>query len=300
MAVYRLKLFTPKSGHDLKAKQDCINKGKIAIGWPVDDAKDLKDYCDKAKKRHSADGKNLNRGLKVSLNRLIEMSNNIKNGTENYIWVQVDGLDYRLGKITNSEIFFDNEFGPMMECIWSNAKNKENKIDFDLVPGEILSSFVGRGYVLCHVHCSEEIEKYCKSLYENYKLEINADNIKNLLHYDDLEDLAGLYLQEKKKYYIIPSTNKQGSKLIEYELRDSCGNKACIQCKIGDSEVDVKKIREKYPHHLIYVCTLNEEIDDFGDNKAERIPIKEIFDWMRDHKNILPERIKKYIELTVV
>ena len=298
MAVYRLKLFTPESGHDAKYKITCIEANQIAIGWPVKDAKDLENYWEKAQKikDYCNDNNDIMMGLKVSLNRLINISDNIKNGIENYIWVQIDGLDYRLGKITNSEIIFDNKFGPMMKC---ELNDKRNKIDFDLVPGEIISRFVGRGYVLCQVHCSEEIEKYCKTLYENYKPEINANNIKNLLHYDDLEDLAGLYLQEKMNYYIIPSKNKQGSKLIEYELRDKFGNKACIQCKIGDSEVNVKKIREKYPHHKIYVCTLNEEIDNFSDSNAERIPIKEIFDWMKDHKNILPERIKKYIDLTV-
>lgn len=287
MAIYRLKLFTSESGHEKEDREYCINNNLMAIGWPIDGTSDIKEYRKQAKcHKDYSDNENLNGGLKVSLNAIEDINKG------DLVWTQIDGLDYRLGKVVG-DCEINDGIGPSRKCLWKEIK-------FDYIPGDIISRFVGRGYVLCQVHCSDEIEEYCQQLYEKDK-DFHIENIKGLLHYDDLEDLAGLYLQEKKKYYIIPSTNKQGAKLIEYELRDKRGNKACIQCKIGNSSVEVDKICEEFNGYKIFVCVLDEkQKGGYTDKKRniEEITFDELFKWAKKHKKILPQRIQNYIKLT--
>ena len=41
-------------------------------------------------------------------------------------------------------------------------------------------------------------------------------------------------------------------------MRDKYGNKACIQCKIGNSSVEVDKICNKFADYKIFICVLDE------------------------------------------
>ena len=293
MTIYRLKLFT--NFPDRRAL--CLKEGSIAIGWEVDNAVDAEDYLKKATERYGTDGK-LSKGHKDSFDYLKKISENVKKGIDCYIWVQLDGLDYRLGKVTNDVITFDNKLGPKMECDLSEKR----KIKFDEVPGKIIGCFVGRGIVLRIVGQVNVLEKYFEWLYlPKPRPKIHLENFTTLLHPDDLEDLAGLYLQEKEKYFIIPSTNKQGTKHIEYELRDINGNKACIQCKTGYSSVDTEKIYKEFEGYTIFVCVMDESQNGKYNNtekKVEEIPFHKLVKWAKDHKNLLPQRIQNYIELT--
>lgn len=287
MTIYRLKLFTSKSGHEKEDRNYCIDNNIMAIGWPINGVKDIDTYQKKAKEhKNYSDNMNLKRGLMVSLNALKD----IKKG--DFVWTQINGLDYRLGQIVG-DCEVNDDIGPSRKCVWK-------KIKFDYIPGDIISKFVGRGYVLCKVHCSKELEEYCYQLYENKEKDIHINSIKNLLHYNDLEDLAGLYLQEEKKYYIIPSTNKQGAKLIEYEMRDKFGNKACIQCKIGNSCVEVDNICKEFKDYKIFICVLDErQKGNYTDKERniEEITFDELLRWAQKHKNILPQRIQNYLSL---
>ena len=109
------------------------------------------------------------------------------------------------------------------------------------------------------------------------------------------------HMKEKEKYFIIPSTNKQGTKHIEYELRDINGNKACIQCKTGYSSVDTEKIYKEFEGYTIFVCVMDESQNGKYNNtekEVEEIPFHKLVKWAKDHKNLLPQRIQNYIELT--
>ena len=168
---------------------------------------------------------------------------------DSYIWVKKDARTYYLGKITDTvpSIPKDNwiqKIGLVRKCIW--VKN----IEFDEIPGCIINQFSGRNKTLWQIRkISDSIKKYCTWLYETKINDINQNIvslnlkgcIKELIHYDDLEDLVGIYLQVHgykdtgEKYIIHPSTNKLSTKTIEYELRSYNGKKAGVQCKTGDS-----------------------------------------------------------------
>lgn len=282
MAIYRIKLFALNEGEH-KEENDrkyCIDNNIFAIGWGNNYVSTFEEY------KNALKGEKISRGQKISLNNMLNVA------IGDYVWAQKDGRTFLLGKVT-SDIFLDNtrkRIGPTRKCKW-------RYIDFDDVPGKILSCFVGLGTTLQKVDVDSNFQKYCEWLYENKNEKICLDNYKSLLHSDDLEDLLGLYLQKKFEYYILPSTNKQGSKLIEFELRNNHGEKACIQCKIGASTVG-KEIFEEFKNYKIFISTFrDDDYDKFGTN-VKTIKIDELGKWAKENKNILPERIKNYIKIS--
>lgn len=286
MTVYRIKLFTDRENHD-SDKEYCLEHNLVAIGWGLNNVDNVNTYKNLIRNEYTS------KGFKSSFNKICGMN------IGDYVWTKVDGMDYRLGKII-SDMFLlpdykDGRMGLTRKCEW-------RKVEFNDVPGKILSCFLV-GYTLTGVKMDEDFEKYCKWLYDGKKPEdkIIISNYKNLLHSDDLEDLLGIYLQAHgdnngEKYIIIPSTNKQSTKYIEYELLNSKGEKACVQCKIGNSSVD-SPIFEKFKNYKIFICTLNENKNYDADN-VEVIRVDTLWNWAKEHNYLLPDRIKNYITLT--
>lgn len=281
MAIYRIKLFALNEGQH-KEENDrkyCIDNNIFAIGWGNNCVSTFEEY------QNALKGQKISRGQKISLNNMLNVT------IGNYIWTQKDGRTFLLGKVT-SNIFLDNtrkRIGPTRKCQWKY-------INFDDVPGKILSCFVGLGTTLQKVNTNEIFEKYCQWLYENKKSKIIIKDCRYLLHSDDLEDLLGLYLQKTYNYYILPSTNKQGAKLIEFELRDNNGNKACVQCKIGDDTVG-DEIFEEFKDYQIFISTLRDDEYRNKGNNVQAIKINELLNFAKGNQNIIPERIKNYINL---
>ena len=290
MAVYRIKLFTGEPDK----RNECLdeNNPKIAIGWNVDGAKNYNDYCEKAKniQVYCKDSQNLKYGLQKSLDAFVKLTEG------SLVWTQISGRDYRLGRISKDDVVeYDDYLGPCISC-------ELKEIKFDDVPGKIISCFVGRGIVFRKVNLDSYMEKYCEWLYEGKEAgSLKLGSFKSLLHPDDLEDLAGLYLQGKMNYYIIPSTNKQGSKLVEYELRDKHGNKACLQCKIGNSSIEVDEICKNFEGYKIFICVIDDpQKGTYTDNSKniEEIPFEVLYNWAKEHEDILPQRIQNFLSLT--
>ena len=292
---YRIKLLTKSSNHKEEQREDCFKNNLIAIGWPIEESiNSLNEYLNYAKKKYSQDTFNK---LNYSYNNL----NRMKIG--DFIWVQKDSRNYYLGQV-DSEIIYDDEYihdiGLIRRC------SEWKHVDFDDVPGIVTSYYAGPGKVLEYcksINENDDIKRYCMWLYndKNYKIIINSGI--SLLHYEDLEDLMGLFLQygyKGTKYYIHPSTNKLSTKAIEYELRNDNGEKFGVQCKIGKSTV---KENEKTLKALIndgyriFVCTYGNE--EYDDKRITKISINEIWGWAVEHKELLPERIKNYINVCV-
>lgn len=284
MQVFRLKLFTSNAGEQHKGDRNyCLDNNLAAIGWPIDKNTDsINDFINKARKQYKNQ-----RGFNTASNTIIEMQ------VGDLCWVQVKGDDYRLGKIKSDILYHKDPNNPRIglrrKCIWK-------KINFDYIPGKVISCFCGRTGTLQKIN--DISYDYCNWLYEDKQNNVKIQDIKSLLHYDDLEDLLGLYLQDKG-YYILPSTNKQSTKLIEYELRDKKGNKACVQCKIGNSTVDDELFNdERFKDHTIFISTISDNNYDIKGKNVKTIEIDELLSFAKTHFDILPERIKNYIKLS--
>ena len=283
MNIFRIKLFTQKSGEHVESqhRQYCIKNNIFAIGWPIENINKISEYEQICYNKYASF-----QGFKISYNNLKKMQVN------DFVWTQQDGRTYLLGQV-KSEIYIDNnqpDMGPV------RAVDHWKKIDFDDVPGKIISSFVGIGKTLQGVHVDNNFKEYCQWLYKDksYKLNKGLFNYKALLHSDNLEDLLGLYLQKEFHYYIIPSTNKQSTKLIEYELVKEDGTKACIQCKIGNSKVS-NAIFEEFKNHNIFIATMDNELYDDKGKNVKTIKLKILEEWAIKNKAILPQRIRNYM-----
>ena len=290
---YRIKLLTKSSGHTEEQREYCFKNNLFAIGWPINDSvNSVEEYLEYAKNEYSQDTFNK---LYYSYNNLNRMKIN------DFIWVQKDSRNYYLGQV-DSEISYTDEhihdIGLTRRC------SKWKHIDFDDVPGIVTSYYAGPGKVLEYcksINESDDIKQYCVWLYNDKNYNIAITNGINLLHYEDLEDLMGLFLQfgyEGTKYYIHPSTNKLSTKAIEYELRNESGEKFGIQCKIGKSKVNEKTLRTLINNgYRIFVCTYGSE--EYNNKSITKIPINELWDWAKKHEGLLPKRIKNYINISM-
>lgn len=308
MTVYKLKLFTKRADADGQLKEYCLKKNIMAIGFYFDDCtavKTIQDYYNKAIKEYKKGSK------KSSFETCFDYINNIKEN--DYIWTQKNGISYYLGKIpltstvrvnkTTQETIDNNDYknlnwlGLIRECNWK-------KIAFDDVPGQVISGFVGTSITLNKMNTNDDFNQYCAWLYNDQNTEESPqiNDIKSLLHSDDLEDLLGLYLQKEKNYYIIPSTNKTSTKLIEYELRGKNDEKACVQCKIGKEVVNdnmIQEIRKNFDKgekdkYNIYISTIaNSQIKENDNTKF--ISVETLIKFAKDNQTIIPTRIQNYL-----
>ncbi len=298
----------------------CIKNKKMAIGWPCKIANDdVDEYLEKFKSEHKWTKKNGN--YPDSVNRIIYQ---VKEN--DYIWTydKKDGHYYIakiIDKIAHTPVyqkndFFSEEFGVYRQVEnWYPCEDEE-------VPGKVINSLI-KGQTLQAVDsCLLEYSRY---LYQKkhtnnsnhiFKSDENIlDTLKNLLHYDDLEDLLGLWLQIDQDYIVFPSTNKQGTKDYEYMLKKKDGSrKAVIQCKTGYSDIDASKFNgyvnnKGYNVYLIttFGCVYNmtDKIIEVNkefieEDKAQMyvISLDYLLKWAKENKIILPDRIKYYLDIT--
>ena len=296
MNIYRLKLFTSVTQEFHNGDQEyCLNNNFMAIGWGYENGsiRDVNHYIENATQDY-LDSKN----FKVSYGNLEKIQKN------DLIWTKVKNKFY-IGKITDEKPFIDAQrtrIGLIRQCVWK-------EIPFNQVPGKIIRNFRVGCTLITIIDIDDNFKLYCNSLYEN-----NSDvfkpmnmNYKDLLHPDDLEDLLGLYLQDgqikengiEKKYFIIPSTNKTSTKMIEYELRTKEGEKACVQCKTGKDVVG-DEIFNVFKDYHIYISTNNNHCYDDKGNNVTTIYTDDLWKWAIDNQNLLSDRVRNWIKLCEV
>ena len=95
--IYRLKLFTRKEQDEYR--KHCIDNKIMAIGWGYDNCEDgtVDEYVKKANDMYKDSS-----SFKTGLKHILE----IKKG--DYVWTQIDGLKYYLGKISEDEVHLDS------------------------------------------------------------------------------------------------------------------------------------------------------------------------------------------------
>lgn len=335
--VYKIKLFR----WDLPNKNDyrdfCIERKILAVGWASEkdrEYKDLDDYIEAVNEKCTDEGKKY--GELSAWVRARECMK--KMGKDAFCWTQIDGKNYRLGKIMDEQILFNGneyheELKRELEKYYSKHTPKEKtikltefglwghcdwkEVNFDDVPGNVIASLAAQGTTSQISSTNKEaFYAYCQYLYDRTKPSIKL-NFWDFVHYDDLEDLVGLYLQKKYGYFVFPSTNKQGTKDYEYKLINSKTKKeAIIQCKHTE-DIPWSKL-EEYKEEDIYVLSIKESKEYKNRTKepkynkywemgwqSEDEHIK-IFDADRlkewackeDNKTILPQRIQKFLEIS--
>ena len=281
----------------------CLDNNILGWGWKInnnsDDVQSLQKYKEKYGK---------SRSLTTAYNQIKDMQDG------DYCWAYMNNNWY-LGKIKGNFCFNAPDgypdFGMQHGCEWKVIKDK------DLVPGYVTVHYKG---TVKYLNVTDDFAKYCQSLYEDTEEKPKNLNFWHLAHYEDLEDIVGLYLQKEKGYFVFPSTNKINTKDYEYMLiQKGIPNKnAVIQCKNNSTVSDDvwKKFEsgEEYKDKHIFILTIKKDNhpeknnyiksdDDMfkyssADGRIHVFDENKLKEWARANLEILPKRIKKFLELS--
>lgn len=307
MNIFIVKLFTKGTEeYEQQAQEYCFENNRVAIGWGL-----RKDMIIGDETSEELVKMNIEYNYKYSKESLSQYKTALNNLNRmrkgDFVWTQNnDGRSFKLGKITDETPFIDQNnllIGLTRCCAWCS-------IDFNDVPGEVINSYQRKNRTLIMKHNLGNFEEYFNYLYLQKKPKLSQKlDYKKLLHYDDLEDLLGIYLQKHKdfQYYIFPSSNKISTKLIEFELRREVNGeieKACVQCKTGKAKVEDEFFNvEEFKDYHIYITTMipndNYDYDKSGKRRTNvtTIPPYILWEWAKKNRKFLPGRIQKYIDI---
>ena len=289
--LYRIKLIRWDNDGKEACRAYCLKHNILACGWPAKtECTSLQEYQAQVKNMfHKKDEPKTDdkpydnqNSWTTAVKAIAEMQ------PGSLCWTQGKDGKYYLGKICDNNIYFKEpnypQIGIYRKCQWQ-------AFELDDVPGKVISCLIG-GKTLQRIH-EPDIARYSENLYNGTKQ--SKINFFPLLHWDDLEDLLGLYLQKEKGYFVFPSTNKSGTACYEYMLVNKNGKKAIIQCKTGHSKIDDPSslIRDRQ-NMDIYITT--ETDDKITGKNVHFISKEQLKEFAERNPRILPDRIKKFLE----
>ena len=253
-----------------------------------------------------------------------KVSNNVK---RLYKEIQVDDLVWmrRRGKYYLGRVMEDSQWQYVSdeEAMQMDTANRRTHIEWHEagdeadVPGAVATAFI-QGNTFQRIH-AESIKEYSMLLYndlckkEHYvgvkikpskddsKLEAEARVFYSLLSTDDCEDLLCAWLYDKKRYIVIPSTNKKSTPLYECVLKNpQNGDSIYIQVKKGKENLAAEKY--KHLNGEVYLLTTEGVVDMSGGNgRTTEVDPEELYQAVKDGElnYILSDSItrwRKYME----
>jgi hypothetical protein len=286
--LYRVHLFKGKDfiGIDKEYQAYTISNNLLSLGWGCVELKDCKNYEDYYKLASS-----YSEWDDAAFHKAINAIKWINKG--DLCWAKVGGK-YYLCKVDDDApqyVYNPNFFrmGVSRKCTWKSY-------DMDEVPGKVINS-LKYGSTLQRVISPVSLA-YSKFLYDGTKTD-GINSFADLLDSDDLEDLLGLYLQIEKNYLVFPSTNKKDTAEYEYMLINRDTTKlAVIQCKTGYDSIptDSPLLSKSFINFDVYLTTIYGGYPaNYGDN-VHIVKIEILEEFAREHKNLIPRRIQKFIE----
>ena len=288
--VYRIHI-RPESATIQNPFDFCKKNNILGIGWRLDE-KNLEKFKEESNfenyKKLVLEQYNKDNGLKKVINCYSEIEK------DDLIWARDrDNIFYICRVIEKWQYDYkdDNE----KNDIYSYFPVEYIKVGtLEEVPGKIINSFRASA-TLQRIHGENIVEmtkkiynkKSNNKLYETKKIE----DFLNFLLPEDVEEIVSLYLQLEKNYLIYTSTNKIDTAKYEFVMISRDGKeKCCIQVKTGNITLD--------PEDYINLT----ENNDKGKYKRENInniiclKKEEILDFIKNNKEILPSRIKYWME----
>jgi len=296
--VWRIHIKTgAKAGVD--PHSFCRDKGVLGVGWPVDapGRLDWDTYHDLATKRYYNEG---DRGWWAAVNALRN-----RMGKDDLCWSRDQAGIYWLARLLDEEWRYEGE----EENIDADVVNVRN-CDWvqvgaaDAAPGKVIAS-CRRGLTVQRIK-DKTVELFSKHKYNSlsqgsfrYDFSPRGDlDIFSLLSSEDCEDLVALYLQERG-YRVITSTCKSDTKGYEYVLqhRDE-GRVALVQVKNQDKPMDTSPYSDG-SHEWYLFSPRSNFVGDVGAN-MHLIRRNEIDEFMTQNPQLLPERIRDFLQLSNV
>lgn len=244
MAIWRINL-KPGAGEGVDARQHCLDKAVVGIGWQVDfdeDSITYESYQVKAKETYG--DSSWWPAFNAICHRMEE---------DDLIWTRDWNGIYYLGQVKGRWYYDGTEDASKADIV--NVRNcRWYKIGtVEAVPGKLVNCFIpARTLQKVHdatVSAFSMITYNEKSGTNRYDIPVIAGlDIFSLLSSEDCEDALALYLQYTYDYMVIPSSSRADTMAYEYVLVNKrTGQKAVAQVKNGHNILnadDFSKIEE--------------------------------------------------------
>lgn len=322
-----LKTGTVKSGEISQEElfEFCKNQKIIGGGWPLyeesgDEANDFNADYNRATQLRKG------RGFTNCINRLEEMR------PGDLVWTRCNGI-YYLCPIVDSNKKIIKSSIPIWKYKSGHGQNDSNFNKYDMhlvanvagfikvgsaqnVPGKIISSFASRA-ALQKVSDDDHLlvkwsikilnkkkEKGILPYYDDgFDLTTsNEDNIFQLIHPKDVEEVVCLYLQKELGYYVYTNTTREDMETYECVLvkTDKDHHLAYVQVKTGGvslngSTPEYKELAKD--GNKVYLFTADNRFCSGADGQdIIHIKTEEISDFIKNNRALLSEKIQVWLE----
>lgn len=296
MNVWRINL-KPGSANGIDSRRLCLNNGIVGVGWQIDwqtEPVPWETYESEATELY------YNKGDKSWWPALNAIYYRIK--PDDLIWTRDWQGIYYVGRITSEwyyETTLDCEQADIVnvrKCDWQKVGTIES------VPGKLVNSFIpARTVQLVNdetVGLFSKITYNTKSNNNFYNVEsLVGKDIYSLLSSDDCEDALALYLQVEKGYMVIPSSCKSDTMNYEYELRHrQTGKRAVVQVKNGSVDLNTDNFNDINAD--VYLFTTKGRYNGQPKSNIHFVDERLISDFLYNNTNLLPDKMKVWIDLT--
>lgn len=176
----------------------------------------------------------------------------------------------------------------------------------DETPGKIVNSFRAPSTlqrVSSDVTLQESMKIYNEKMNLNYyKVETYKNSeIFDLLQAEDVEEIVSLYLQLEKDYLLYSSTNQLDTIAYEFVLINKTGDhRAFAQVKTGRVPLLIENYHDfikAMPNTTMYLFAVSEHYGDYHHDNICPIYKEELLEFMITNREILPERVKRYLRI---
>jgi hypothetical protein len=260
----------------------CVQNQIAGIGWPVDGVVNSKE--DYKKLALAVEDYKPSPAIRFAFSASIN----------DLVWTRNKQGVYFLGKITGNWYYDASEEAKRFDipnqrkCEWKKIGNQEN------IPGKIIACF--RPPRAFQVINDELMMDYSRRLFDNSDisdLKINNEiDFFKCISSEDCEDIVGLYLQNELDYVLIPSSCKSYTAAYEFVLKHKKnGSSAVAQVKQGKVNLNDDL---KYSADKIFLFTTEGELSKTSDNVVV-LSKSDLFNFVLNNKNIIPEKIMKWL-----
>jgi hypothetical protein len=294
MNLWRINLKPAnRTGYD--SRKHCLDNKIVGIGWPLDNITESitsETYETAGKIKYQV---STSRGWSNAWNAIF-----YKIQINDLVWTRTIDGNYFLGRIT-SEWRYDfstdavnNDITNIRDCEWVKVGIIGN------VPGKVVRSFIPASTLQRVI--DETALIYSQQIFNNlsglnlYEPTFNLNrDIFSLISADDCEDIVGLYLQVRFDYIIIPSSCKDDTLAYEFELiHRTSSEKAVVQVKNGNVELN----RDSYKaiDAKVFLFTTNQIYLGDEDVNIVCLSIEELKEFMTNYQNVLPQKVRFWVE----
>ena len=294
--VYRIYI-RPESAVTQNPFDFCKKNNILGIGWRLDE-KNLEKFKEESNfenyKKLVLEQYNKDNGLKKVINCYSEIEE------DDLIWARDRDNIFYICRVTN-KWQYSYEHANDVNDIFSYFPVEYVKVGtIEEVPGKVVNSFRPNA-TLQRIH-GKSIFEMTKKIYnrklgnKSYRVE-EIEDFLNFLLAEDVEEIISLYLQLEKNYLIYTSTNKIDTAKYEFVMTSKDGKEKCYtQVKTGNEILvpeDYVNLTEN--NNKVYLFTLGGYKGKDIDNVV-CLTKDEILDFILKNKEILPSRIKYWID----